>query len=282
VAAIATDLTQSAPTGDLMPSPRPTAVFLAAVIVGCLTPMNAVAHGISESARQRMLEGGYSQYVVLGAEHMLTGYDHLLFLFGVIFFLTNVRDVVKLVTAFTLGHSITLTAATFLGITANYYLIDAVIALSVVYKGFDNTDGFRRYLDVTAPRLVTAVFGFGLIHGFGLSTRLQQLPLGEPGGAMLGRIVAFNVGVEVGQVAALLGIMLVLGVWRRRRSFPTFSMVANHALMVAGVLLFLIQMHGYLHTSNPSEFGFDTDSHSHAHEEMQNSAPEKGTTHDNL
>ena len=253
-----------------------------ALLVGWLIPGEALAHGISESARQRMLEGGFSQYVILGAEHMLTGYDHLLFLFGVIFFLTSVRDVVKLVTAFTLGHSITLTAATFLGITANYYLIDAVIALSVVYKGFDNTDGFRRYLDVKAPTLITAVFVFGLIHGFGLSTRLQQLPLGDPGVAMLGRIVAFNVGVELGQVAALIVMTLVLTAWRRRQSFPKFSMVANHALIAAGVLLFLMQLHGYLHTTNPSEFGFDTDGHSHAHEDMQDSKSSERTTHDNL
>jgi hypothetical protein len=247
-----------------------------------LPAMPAAAHGISESARQRMLEGGFGQYAVLGAEHMLTGYDHLLFLLGVIFFLTNVRDVVKLVTAFTLGHSITLTAATFLGITADYFLIDAVIALSVVYKGFDNSDGFRRYLDVKAPSLVTAVFVFGLIHGFGLSTRLQQLPLGEPGGAMLGRILAFNVGVELRQIVALAGMVLVLGACRRRRSFPKFAMVANHALIAAGVLLFLMQMHGYLHTMHPEEFGFNTDGHFHAHEEMQAPKPEEKTKHDNL
>lgn len=242
----------------------------AALLCG-LMPAPALAHGISDAARQRMLEGGIWQYVMLGAEHMLTGYDHLLFLLGVIFFLTRLRDVVTLVTAFTLGHSLTLTAATFLGITANYHLIDAVIALSVVYKGFDNSDGFRRYLDMKAPGIMPAVFVFGLIHGFGLSTRLQELPLGEPGAAMLGRIVAFNVGVEVGQVVALIGMTLVLGVWRRRQSFPKFSMVVNHALIAAGVLLFLMQLHGYLH---------DLD-HQHAHEHMPDAPPAK-TKHDNL
>jgi len=218
-----------------------------------------------------MLEGGLSQYVMLGAEHMLTGYDHLLFLLGVIFFLTRMRDVVTLVTAFTLGHSLTLTAATFLGITANYHLIDAVIALSVVYKGFDNSDGFRRYLDVKAPGIMTAVFVFGLVHGFGLSTRLQELPLGQPGAAMLARILAFNVGVELGQIVALILMMLGLGLWRGRQSFPKFSMVANHALIAAGVLLFLLQVHGYLHEHE----------HQHAHEHMPEAPPEK-TKHDNL
>ncbi|HYE94299.1 MAG TPA: HupE/UreJ family protein, partial [Terriglobales bacterium] len=194
--------------------PRRAAGAGAVALASLAAAAPAAAHGISESARQRMLEGGLGQYVVLGAEHMLTGYDHLLFLLGVIFFLKSARAVVTLVTAFTLGHSLTLTAATFLGITANYYLIDAVIALSVVYKGFDNSDGFRRYLDVSAPSLVTVVFLFGLVHGFGLSTRLQQLPLGEPGLAMLARIVAFNVGVEAGQIVALVAMVAVLGAWR--------------------------------------------------------------------
>lgn len=248
---------------------RAMSAALSAGLLLLLTPACGLAHGISDSARQRMLEGGSWQYVVLGAEHMLTGYDHLLFLLGVIFFLTSVRDIVKLVTAFTLGHSITLTVATFLGITANYYLIDAVIALSVVYKGFENSDGFRRYLDVKAPRLVTAVFVFGLVHGFGLSTRLQELPLGEPGRGMLGRILAFNVGVELGQIAALIGMLTILTVWRRRASFPKFSMVANHALIAAGVLLFLLQMHGFVH-----------DSHDHEHPEEP--PPAEKTKHDNL
>lgn len=251
-------------------------------LLSAFTVTLAFGHGISAAARQRMLEGGYVQYAVLGAEHMLTGYDHLLFLLGVVFFLTNVRDVLKFVTAFTVGHSITLIVATFMGITANYYLIDAVIALSVVYKGFDNTDGFRRYLDTAPPNLLAMVFAFGLIHGFGLSTRLQQLPLGEPGLAMLGRIVAFNVGVEVGQVVALAVMVLVLASWRHRASFEKFGRVTNHGLIAAGVLLFVMQMHGYLHTTNPSEFGFDADGHFHAHESMEETVTPETSGHDNL
>jgi hypothetical protein len=108
---------------------------------------------------------------------MITGYDHLLFLFGVMFFLTRFSAIIKFVTAFTAGHTITLIAATFVGIQANYFLVDAVIACTVIYKGFDNLDGFRKYLNVNSPNLLTAVFVFGLIHGFGLSTRLQQLPI---------------------------------------------------------------------------------------------------------
>ena len=105
-----------------------------------------LAHGISEADQQSMIDGGYLEYIWLGAVHMITGYDHLLFLFGVIFFLTKFKDIVKFITAFTLGHCITLIMATFMGITANYFLVDAVIALTVIYKGFDNLDGLKKIL----------------------------------------------------------------------------------------------------------------------------------------
>jgi hypothetical protein len=241
----------------------------------------AHAHGISEADKQAMLDGGYLNYVWLGATHMLTGYDHLLFLFGVMFFLTTAKDIIRFVTAFTVAHSITLIAATFAGISANYYLIDAVIAVSVCYKGFDNVDGFNSYLGLRAPSLIGMVFLFGLIHGFGLSTRLQQLPLGD-GPEMLGRIVSFNVGVELGQIAALLVMMLVLSAWRGRPSFQRFSRVANHGLILAGFLLLLMQLHGYLHTQNPGEFGFDADGHGHEHERMDSTGGPPPSTHDNL
>ena len=171
---------------------------LAAALAG---PALALAHGISDADKQRMLDGGYLQYVGLGATHMLTGYDHLLFLFGVVFFLTTFRDIAKFVTAFTVGHCITLVFATFLQITWNYFLVDALIAISVIYKGFDNNGGFQKHLGMKSPNLLAVVFGFGLLHGFGLSTRLQQLPLGDDPFSTLMRILSFNVGVEVGQIA---------------------------------------------------------------------------------
>jgi hypothetical protein len=237
----------------------------------------AFAHGMSAADRQAILDGGTLQYLGLGATHMLTGYDHLLFLFGVVFFLSSAKDVFKFVSLFTLGHSLTLIFATFAGITANYFLVDAVIALSVCYKGFDNNEGFQKYLGVRAPGLPGMVFALGLIHGFGLSTRLQQLPLGEKGLGFLGRIVSFNVGVELGQVVALLAMLVLLGVWRKRASFPRFSKVANDGLVLVGLLLFVMQMHGYLHTRYSDEFGFNSDGHAHAHEEA---AP--SSSHDNL
>jgi len=203
----------------------------------------AVAHGISDSDRQDMIEGGYLQYIELGASHMITGYDHLLFLLGVVFFLTKFRDIAKFITAFTIGHSITLIFATFLEITANYYLIDAVIALTVVYKGFDNLGGFQKVFRIDSPNLVALVFGFGLIHGFGLSTRLQQLPLGDDG--LLLRILSFNLGVELGQIAALSVMLLLLNMWRRSASFLRFSTAVNVGLVLAGFGLVAFQMTGF-------------------------------------
>lgn len=240
------------------------------LLTSILCYSNAYAHGISASDTQRMIEGDYFQFIDLGAVHMLTGYDHLLFLFGVIFFLTKVKDILKFITAFTLGHSITLIFATFMGITANYYLIDAIIALTVFYKGFDNIDGFKKYFNMDAPNILKLVFVFGLIHGFGLSTRLQQLPLGD--GGLLLKIISFNVGVEVGQVFALLVMLLLLSSWRKKSSFLRFSKVSNVGLMFAGILLFLMQMHGYSHHVFVDDLEFSKDAHSHVHKEMESQA----------
>lgn len=229
------------------------------------------SHGITEEAKLAMINGGYLQYLILGAEHMITGYDHILFLVGVVFFLTGFKDILKFVTIFTLGHSITLLSATFMGISANYWLVDAVIALSVIYKGFDNNNGFVNYLGMKkAPNLLGVVFTFGLIHGFGLSTRLQQLPLGEKGLSMFNRIASFNIGVELGQITALCIILFVLARLRKFTNFSIMSKVVNHGLMMAGFLLFLMQMHGYLHVSDVDEFGFSEDNHSHHHEKINN------------
>ena len=232
------------------------------------------AHGISAEDMQAMTDGGNLHYIWLGATHMLTGYDHLLFLFGVVFFLTSTKDIVKFITVFTIGHSITLIFATFMGISANYYLIDAVIALSVIYKAFDNNKGFQNYLGVKSPNLLVMVFIFGLIHGFGLSTRLQQLPLGEQNFDMLLKIISFNIGVEIGQILALMVMLVILTQWRKTASFLQHSKIANDALMFAGFMLLLMQLHGYLHTVNEEEFGFNRDEHYHIHMDMQKAQQE--------
>jgi len=240
------------------------------LLFACLATLcstGAFAHGMTAADKARILDAGYIEYIQLGAKHMLTGYDHLLFLFGVMFFLTNFRDILKFITAFTIGHSITLIFATLLGIQANYFLIDAVIALTVCYKAFDNLGGFENYLKMRAPNLTWMVFAFGLIHGFGLSTRLQQLPLGEDG--LVLRILSFNVGVELGQIIALGIMLLVLSGWRKSQSFARFSTLSNWLLMAAGLLLLVMQLHGYIHTRYSEEFPLNKDDHSHTHEDMR-------------
>jgi hypothetical protein len=222
------------------------------VLIFSLLSQLAYAHGMSEAEKQSIIDGGNLSYMWLGATHMLSGYDHLAFVFGIIFFLSSFRDIVKYITAFTLGHSVTLIFATFNGIQLNYFLVDAVIALSVCYIAFSNIDGFRKYLNIKAPNMLFMITGLGLIHGFGLSTRLQQLPLSEDN--LLLNIISFNVGIELGQISALAVMLLLIAAWRKRRSFQTFSLVANYSLILMGVYLFMMQMHGYSHTSHPDEF----------------------------
>ena len=240
------------------------------ILVLLLTSIStaAFAHGMSAEDQARILNAGYLEYMSLGATHMLSGYDHLLFLFGVVFFLTRFGDIVKFITAFTIGHSITLVFATLYGINANYYLIDAVIALTVCYKAFDNLGGFKKHLQMESPNLTWMVFIFGLIHGFGLSTRLQQLPLGSED--LVLKILSFNVGVELGQIVALSIMLLVLLGWRKTESFTRFSKASNVILMLLGGLLLLMQLHGYLHTQHPDDFPLNKDDHSHVHEDMSN------------
>lgn len=228
------------------------------LLISSLLPQIAYAHGMSEADKLAIIEGGNLRYMWLGATHMLSGYDHLAFVFGIIFFLTSFRDIAKYVTAFTLGHSVTLIYATFNGIQLNYFAIDAVIGLSVCYIAFANIDGFRKYLNVNPPNMMLMIIGLGLIHGFGLSTRLQELPLSED--SLLLNIISFNVGIEIGQISALALMLLLITAWRKTHAFKTFSLIANYGLIVAGVFLFLMQMHGYAHTSNPEEFTVSTES----------------------
>lgn len=235
-----------------------------------LSSSSILAHGMSAEDQARILNAGYLEYIQLGASHMLSGYDHLLFLFGVIFFISRFKAIIQFITAFTLGHSVTLVFATLLGIKANYYLIDAVIALTVCYKAFENLDGFKKYFQTPSPNLMWMVFGFGLIHGFGLSTRLQQLPLGEDHLAL--KILSFNIGVEVGQIIALSAMVLLLAGWRKTISFQRFSKAANTLLMIMGGLLFLMQMHNFQHSQYPDEFPLNTDDHHHIHEDMDEKA----------
>ena len=243
----------------------------------------AFGHGMSEAEKQSIIEGGNLRYMWIGATHMLSGYDHLFFVFGIVFLLTRFRDIVKYITAFTLGHSVTLIFATFNGIQVNYFLIDAIIALSVCYIAFANIDGFRKYLEIRPPNLLLMITSLGLIHGLGLSTRLQQLPLSEDD--LLMNIISFNIGIELGQILALTVMLIVLAGWRKRPSFQPFSRISNYGLIFAGIYLFMMQMHGYSHTTHPDEFGFSADNHAHEHIKMDEARAAKliqESTHDTL
>jgi hypothetical protein len=243
--------------------------FVLILLLSCLSSV-AFSHGMSAEDQARILNAGYFEYMSLGATHMLSGYDHLLFLFGVIFFLTRFKDILKFITAFTIGHSITLVFATLLEINANYYLIDAIIALTVCYKAFDNLNGFKNHFQMVSPNLTWMVFIFGLIHGFGLSTRLQQLPLGTDD--LVLKILSFNVGVELGQIIALTIMLLILASWRKTESFTRFSKAANVGLMILGGLLLIMQLHGYQHSQYPDDFPLNKDDHSHVHEDMNSAS----------
>lgn len=209
-------------------------------------PTLLLAHGVSPSDQAILTNGGLGSYIWVGAKHMVTGYDHLLFLVGVIFYLNNFKDIVRFITAFTIGHSITLIGATYLGIRADEHLIDAVIALSVLYKGFENLGGFKKYFNAQSPNLLFMVFLFGLIHGFGLSTRLQSFDLGQ--GQFLLKIISFNIGVELGQIAALVPIVFIISKWKTANSYQSFYQIVNWFLVIAGIALFCFQMFGYLHS----------------------------------
>jgi len=223
---------------------RVFAGILALTLLGSMAAVSA--HGVSpRDARfvASVTGPAPAPFAYLGAKHMVTGYDHVLFLVGVIFFLHRLGDVVKYVSLFTLGHSVTLLAGVLGDVRANADLIDAVIGLSVVYKGFENLGGFQQVFGVRpAPR--AAVLVFGLFHGFGLATKLQELSLPAPG--LVANLVSFNVGVELGQGFALGGILLALTHWRSRASFGRQAFTANTILMTGGCLLVGVHLAGYL------------------------------------
>ena len=219
--------------------------LLTLLVILALFPALASAHNVSKGDAkfvQANQGSAVGPYMYLGAKHMVTGYDHLLFLVGVIFFLYRLKDVFLYVSLFTLGHSITLLGGVLGGIHANPYLIDAVIGLSVVYKAFDNMDGFKRFFGFQ-PNTKAAVLVFGLFHGFGLATKLQELDLAKNG--LVTNILSFNVGVEIGQVLALTAVLIALSFWRTHSGFLRHAFATNATLMAAGFMLTGYQIAGY-------------------------------------
>ncbi len=221
-------------------------LVVAALVAGLET--SAGAHGLTgkNATFVQSIQGqAIGPFLYLGAKHMVTGYDHLAFLFGVIFFLYRVKDVVLYVSLFTLGHSLTLLGGVLGGIQANAHIVDAIIGASVVYKAFENMGGFEKLFGVR-PNTRAAVLIFGLFHGFGLATKLQEFALSQNGLVM--NIISFNVGVEIGQMLALAAVLAVLTLWRTSPGFLRHAFMTNTVLMALGFVLTGYQIAGYFVT----------------------------------
>ena len=211
-------------------------------------PAAASAHNVSKRDAayvQSNTGAAIGPFLYLGAKHMVTGYDHLLFLVGVIFFLYKLKDVVQYVSLFTIGHSLTLLGGVLGGIHANSFIIDAIIGFSVVYKAFDNIGGFKRLFSFQ-PNTRIAVLVFGLFHGFGLATKLQEFALPKTG--LVANILSFNVGIEIGQILALTAVLIALSFWRTRPGFLQHAFATNTVLMIGGFMLVGYQLTGYFVT----------------------------------
>jgi hypothetical protein len=217
-------------------------VFLA--FVALLACGVAAAHGIAGADQEFLLRATGAHigpYIYLGAKHMVTGYDHLLFLAGVIFFLYKLRDVAIYVTLFAIGHSTTLLLGVLGGWHVNAFIVDAVIGVSVAYKAFENLGGFRRL--GFEPNTKAAVLFFGFFHGLGLATKLQDLAISNDG--LVANMVSFNVGVEIGQLLALGAILILFNLWRSSGSFMRYAYATNVVLMASGFVLVGYQLAGY-------------------------------------
>jgi hypothetical protein len=212
--------------------------------LGWLVCGTALGHGIAGDDQAFLLRTAGAHigpYVYLGAKHMVTGYDHLAFLAGVIFFLYRLKEVALYVTLFAIGHSTTLLLGVLGGWHVNSYLVDVVIGLSVVYKAFENLGGFAAL--GLQPNMKAAVLFFGFFHGFGLATKLQDLAIARDG--LVANMLSFNVGVEIGQLLALSVMLIAFNAWRTTDSFARHAYAANVALLTVGFVLFGYQLTGY-------------------------------------
>jgi hypothetical protein len=216
------------------------------ILILCfLISASAYAHGVDEETQSFLTTNkgiAFGPFLYIGAKHMITGYDHLLFLVGVIFFLYRTKEIITYVSFFTIGHSVTLLFGVMADINVNAYIIDAIIGLSIVYKGFDNLGGFKKIFG-KQPNTKIAVLIFGLFHGFGLATKLQGFEFDKEG--LFTNLLGFNLGVEIGQFLALGLILLIISFWRQYSSYIKFSKLTNLLLMAAGFLLLGYQLTGY-------------------------------------
>ena len=220
-------------------------IALAALVVLLGAPADALAHGVAAGDKGFIQEVSgilLIPFVYLGAKHMVTGYDHLLFLLGVIFFLYRLRDIGLYVTLFAIGHSTTLLLGVLTGVSVSSYLIDAIIGVSVVYKALDNLGAFQRWFGFQ-PDARAATLIFGLFHGFGLATKILDFEVSPDG--LIPNLLAFNVGVEIGQLLALSAILIAMSYWRRTTGFVRHAYAANVAIMSAGFVLVGHQLAGF-------------------------------------
>jgi hypothetical protein len=222
-------------------------IWLASTILSLcfLLGATAYAHGVAEGDKgyiQEITGVHIVPFMYLGAKHMFTGYDHILFLLAVIFFLYKLKEIGLYVSLFALGHSTTMLLGVYFGANISGYLIDAIIGLSVAYKALDNLGAFQRWFGVQ-PNTKVATLVFGLFHGFGLATKIQEYEVSQDG--LFANLVAFNVGVEIGQLLALAAILIVMGYWRRTGSFLRHAYTANVAILTAGFVLIGYQLTGY-------------------------------------
>jgi hypothetical protein len=235
----------SEPTAD---NRRRAALFVIGAVL-CLVfwalGSDAYAHGVEAGDKGYIQETTgvvFLPFVYLGAKHMVTGYDHLLFLFGVIFFLYRMKDIGIYVTMFAIGHSVTLLFGVLSNIAVSSYLVDAIIGLSVVYKALDNMGAYQRWFGFQ-PNTRAATLIFGLFHGFGLATKLQDFEMSPDG--LVPHLIAFNIGVELGQLLALGAILIAISYWRKTPSFWRHAYFANTVLMTLGFMLTGYQLVGY-------------------------------------
>jgi len=217
-------------------------LFLLGILI---FPTALFAHGVTGGDQgyiQAISGVNFIPFVYLGAKHMVTGYDHLAFIFGVIFFLYRLKDIGIYVSLFAIGHSTTLLFGVFANINVSAYLIDAIIGLSVVYKAFDNLGAYQRWFQIQ-PNTKIATFIFGLFHGFGLATKILEFEISADG--LIANLIAFNVGVELGQLMALSAILIAMSYWRKQGRFIQHAYTANIALLTMGFILMGYQLFGY-------------------------------------
>ena len=234
------------PDGSKSPFPWMRGALTCGILISALTILAgaAQAHNVTEGDKGYILEiSGVHliAFLYLGAKHMVTGYDHILFLLGVVFFLYRMKHVALYVSLFAVGHSTTMLAGVFFGWNVNAYLVDAIIGLSVVYKALDNLGAYQRWFGFQ-PDTKAATLIFGLFHGLGLATKILDYDVAEDG--LLPNLLAFNVGVEIGQLAALAVILIVMGYWRRTEGFWRQAYTANVVMMSAGFVLVGYQLTG--------------------------------------